>query len=213
MFRDTLPPWRGFTHWYVSTKTATVVWWSECLATYPEVLGLIPGPTRFSVKLRVWNGVHSAPWGKLRSYLNGKVAASVWKTKINSHGNSLHWPCNTLYPQRLTPTSPTSGGCSIGIVRLRTVATEYVSTKLKGMSFQKTVLLSFTAPRPPKCCASVTFVQLLLFFSYHFWFKAVLSDFVHRPAVYIDKNCSVPGMTSIAPVQNMWVGLSGDSAE
>jgi hypothetical protein len=28
--------------------TASVVWWSEFLATYPEVPGSIPGPTRFS---------------------------------------------------------------------------------------------------------------------------------------------------------------------
>jgi hypothetical protein len=34
--------------------------WSEFLATDPEVLGSIPGASRFSEKQRVWNGVHSA---------------------------------------------------------------------------------------------------------------------------------------------------------
>jgi hypothetical protein len=34
------------------------------------------------------------------------------------------WPRGALYPQMLTPTSPTSGGLSVGIVRLRTKATE-----------------------------------------------------------------------------------------
>jgi hypothetical protein len=37
---------------------------------------------------------------------------------------SLRWPRNTLYPQRLALTSPTSGGRSVGIVRLRTTTTE-----------------------------------------------------------------------------------------
>jgi hypothetical protein len=37
----------------------------------------------------------------------------------------LCWPQNTLYPQKLTPTSPTSGGRSVRIVRSRTQATEY----------------------------------------------------------------------------------------
>jgi hypothetical protein len=37
-----------------------VVFWSEFLATDPEVPGPIPGATRFSEKLWVWNGVHSA---------------------------------------------------------------------------------------------------------------------------------------------------------
>jgi hypothetical protein len=35
------------------------------------------------------------------------------------------WPRGTLYPQKLTLTSPTSGGRSVGIVGLRTQATEF----------------------------------------------------------------------------------------
>jgi hypothetical protein len=34
--------------------------WLEFLATDPEVPGSISGPSRFSDKQRVWNGVHSA---------------------------------------------------------------------------------------------------------------------------------------------------------
>jgi hypothetical protein len=37
----------------------------------------------------------------------------------------LRWPRNTLYPQKLALTSPTSGGRSVGLVRLRTKATEF----------------------------------------------------------------------------------------
>jgi hypothetical protein len=48
----------------------------------------------------------------------------VQKTEINGRGNSLSWPRNTIYPQKLALTSPTSGGRSVGIVRLRTKATE-----------------------------------------------------------------------------------------
>jgi hypothetical protein len=39
---------------------ASVVWWSEFLATNPEVSGSISGATRFSEQQWVWNGVHSA---------------------------------------------------------------------------------------------------------------------------------------------------------
>jgi hypothetical protein len=35
---------------------------SEFLATDPEVLGSIPGASRFSERQWVWNGVHSASW-------------------------------------------------------------------------------------------------------------------------------------------------------
>jgi hypothetical protein len=40
-------------------------------------------------------------------------------------GDPLRWPHNTLYPQKLALTSPTCGGRSGGIVRLRTKATEF----------------------------------------------------------------------------------------
>jgi hypothetical protein len=38
------------------------------------------------------------------------------------HGDSLRWPRDTLYPQKLVLTSSTSGSRSVGIVRLRTKA-------------------------------------------------------------------------------------------
>jgi hypothetical protein len=50
---------------------------SQFMATDPEVLGSIPGASRFSGKQRVWNGVHSASWGQPKSYLDEKVAAPV----------------------------------------------------------------------------------------------------------------------------------------
>ena len=40
--------------------TASVVQWSEFLATDTEVPGSIPGATRFSEQYWIWNGVHSA---------------------------------------------------------------------------------------------------------------------------------------------------------
>jgi hypothetical protein len=40
-------------------------------------------------------------------------------------GDPSRWPRDTFYLQKLALTSPTSGGCSIGIVRSRTKATEF----------------------------------------------------------------------------------------
>jgi hypothetical protein len=40
-------------------------------------------------------------------------------------GESLRWSRDTLYPLKLVLTSPTSGGRSVGIVRLRTQAMEF----------------------------------------------------------------------------------------
>jgi hypothetical protein len=40
-------------------------------------------------------------------------------------GDPLRWPRDILYPQKLTLTSPKSGCSSVGMVRLRTKATEF----------------------------------------------------------------------------------------
>jgi hypothetical protein len=45
---------------YSESQTASVVYRPEFPATDPEVSGSILGVTRFSEKLWVWNGVHSA---------------------------------------------------------------------------------------------------------------------------------------------------------
>jgi hypothetical protein len=50
---------------------------------------------------------------------------SVYKTEINDHGNPLRWPRDTLCPQKLALTSPTSDGRSVGIVRSPTKVTEF----------------------------------------------------------------------------------------
>jgi hypothetical protein len=42
----------------------------------------------------------------------------------------LRLPRNTLYPQKLALTSATSGGRSVGIVRLQTKATEFYAKAL-----------------------------------------------------------------------------------
>jgi hypothetical protein len=74
---------------------------TKFIDTNPEVLGSIPGASRFSEKQRVWNGVHSASWGQLRSYLEEIVAAPVKKTETTTGGDPLRWPHSTLYLQKL----------------------------------------------------------------------------------------------------------------
>jgi hypothetical protein len=64
--------WSYLTTHYNCRETASVVQWSEFRATDPEVSGSIPGASAFSEKQRVWNGVHSASRGQLRSYLKEK---------------------------------------------------------------------------------------------------------------------------------------------
>jgi hypothetical protein len=77
-----------------------------------EVVGLKRGPLSL---LRI-----------IQELLVRKVAAPVYKTEINNRGDSLRWPRETLYPLKLALTSPTSGGLSVGIVRLRTKAPEFL---------------------------------------------------------------------------------------
>jgi hypothetical protein len=65
---------------------------------------------------------------------------------INGRGNSLLWPRNTLHPQRLVLTTPTSGGRSVSIVCLRTTATEITFFLLNTWS-----LKHYSSPLFTKC--------------------------------------------------------------
>jgi hypothetical protein len=51
--------------------------------------------------------------------------SGLWSREYGC-GDLLRWPRDTLYPQKLALTSPTSGSRSVGIVRLWTKATEFV---------------------------------------------------------------------------------------
>jgi hypothetical protein len=48
------------------------------------------------------------------------VNVDCLENRINDRRDPLRWPRDTLYLQNLALTSPTNGGRSVGIVRLRT---------------------------------------------------------------------------------------------
>jgi hypothetical protein len=58
--------------------------------------------------------------------LECRSSGSGLENREYGSGNPLHSPRNTLYPHKLALTSPTCGGRSVGIVRLRTKTTEFV---------------------------------------------------------------------------------------
>jgi hypothetical protein len=68
-------------------------------------------------------GLERGPLSLVRTteeLLEWKSSGSRQENRINGRGDPLRWPRDTLYPQKLALTSPTSGGRSVGIVRLRT---------------------------------------------------------------------------------------------
>jgi hypothetical protein len=58
--------------------------------------------------------------------LEEKIAVLVQKTENTALGILCACPRKTFYPQKLTLTSPTSGGSPIDIVRSRLKATEFL---------------------------------------------------------------------------------------
>jgi hypothetical protein len=56
----------------------------------------------------------------IEELLEWKSSGSGQENRINGRMDPLLWPRDTLYPRKLALTSPTSGGRSVGIVRLRT---------------------------------------------------------------------------------------------
>jgi hypothetical protein len=67
-------------------------------------------------------GLEQGPLSLVRiteELLEWKNIGSGQESRINGRGDPLRWPRDTLYPQKLALTSPTSSGRSVGIVRLR----------------------------------------------------------------------------------------------
>jgi hypothetical protein len=104
----------------------------ESYGTYEHVPGYgsrgpgpIPSATRLSEKQWVWNGVLSASWVQLRSYLTiekllgRKSSGSNLECWEYCSGDLFSCSCDSLY-------SSTIGGPSVGIVRSRTKATEFL---------------------------------------------------------------------------------------
>jgi hypothetical protein len=63
----------------------------------------------------------------IQELLEKKSSGSVLERREYDSRDSWRWPHGTLYPQKLALTSPTSGGCSVGIVHSWTQATDFFS--------------------------------------------------------------------------------------
>jgi hypothetical protein len=91
--------------------------------------GSIPGATRF-----FWEVV-GLEWGPLSlvsttEELFGRNSSGFGlENREYGRGVPLCWPRDNLFPQKLALTSPTSGGSSSGIVRLRSKDTEFSFNK------------------------------------------------------------------------------------
>jgi hypothetical protein len=61
----------------------------------------------------------------IEKLLEGKGSDSGLESRECGRRDPSRWPRGNLYPQKLSLTSPTSGGRSVGIVRSRTKATKF----------------------------------------------------------------------------------------
>jgi hypothetical protein len=75
---------------------ASVDWRSGFLATAPEVLGSIPGATRFPEMQLVWNGVHSASLSITEELTGRNSSGSGLEHQDYSGGDPLRWQRDTL---------------------------------------------------------------------------------------------------------------------
>jgi hypothetical protein len=105
-------------------STAFVVYWSEFLATDPEVrvrYSALPDFLRNSE-----SGTGST---QSREYNGGATRNKKYRlrSRNSEYGrrDTSRWPSETLYPRKFALTSLTSGGCWVDMVRSRTEATEF----------------------------------------------------------------------------------------
>jgi hypothetical protein len=77
------------------------------------------------------DGLEQGPLSLVRiteELLEWKSSGSGLENRINGPGDPLRWPRDTLYPQKLALTSPTSGGRSVSGLKI----TEFLLLKRSG---------------------------------------------------------------------------------
>jgi hypothetical protein len=99
---------------YSSVTKRSVVLIGMVILLYSAVLYQLLGSYSAKINFEVWLWITS-PVRTTEELFQGNSGSS-----LENRGIPLRWPRDTLYPQKLALTSPTSGGRSIGIVRLRT---------------------------------------------------------------------------------------------
>jgi hypothetical protein len=106
-----LPLWSsGQSSWLEIQRPGFDTWHNQI---FWEVVGLERGPLSLV--------------STTEELLERKSSGSDLESWDYGHRDPLRWPRGTLSPQKLALTWPTSGGHSVGIVRSRTQATEFVS--------------------------------------------------------------------------------------
>jgi hypothetical protein len=113
--------------------------------------------------------------GTTQPHENNWGATPVYKIEINDRGGSLRWPRDNLYTQKLALTSPTSDGRSVGIVRLRTKATEFYSCE---NFYQIIHTQRYSIGSSPKCHFNGPTLYLSLYYSLNVCFSLLLYIFM-----------------------------------
>jgi hypothetical protein len=118
-------------------------------------------------------------------------------------GDPLCWLSDTLCPQKLTLTSPTSGGRSVGIVRSRTKATELfllLMTFSRAASAHGHLETAIDLLQTARCSQVAHFVTVdRIYLLYHGYVHRVLMILTHRLIQYIKfmKSWMPPSWTDI----------------
>jgi hypothetical protein len=132
-------------HWNLLTQFSGVVF-RECFEYTDRLCGLVvrvpgyrsrgPGSISSAAKF-FWEvmGLERGPLSLVSTteeLLGRNSTGSCLETLEYGRVDPLRWPRDTLYPQKLALTMPTSGGRLVVIVRSRTKATEFLSVSVVG---------------------------------------------------------------------------------
>jgi hypothetical protein len=98
---------------------------------------------------------------KIEELLGRNNSGSGLENRQYARGEPFRWPRDTLYPQKFALTSPTCGGRSVGIVRLRTKTMEFFCSCFYTPSSEP--FRTFYVPFSPPHAFSMPFTTPALF--------------------------------------------------
>jgi hypothetical protein len=134
----------------------------------------VGGSANSGLSIVTYHNFHLNPSIKRDRNLGCVFLSTGLESQEYGHRDPSRWPHGTLYPQKLSLTSTTSGGRSVGIVRSRTQATEFIyffqhRLLLRSCQWTKRAIVTSKCDNEKICLRNLLIDRRI-------WFKRILNS-------------------------------------
>jgi hypothetical protein len=178
-------------------------------------VNIIPvgGSANSGLYIVTYHNFHGNPTIKSDRNLGYVFLSSGLEIREYDHRDPSRWPRGTLYPQKLSLTSPTSGGRSVGILRSRTQAMEFSFFNffrhrflLRGCQWTKRAIVTSKCDNEQICLRNLHIDRRM-------WFEHILNSTILRVVRGDIKGTQCPGVYKYGNLTLQVGGVSNETVK